>query len=114
MITRLKTGESHTFTGQLAITDERLGKRVNGMLTVASSERGTFMLEFQRILLTGDGSVRQGALMYDLTKTTGGKITKIQITFNDSDALPASVQLRNQQVKQFLLDRGTRLLVPAV
>lgn len=114
MITRLKTGESHTFTGQLAITDERVGERVNGMLTVVSSERGSFMLEFQRILLTGDGSVRQGTLMYDLTKTTGGKIAKIQITFNDSDALPASVQLRNQQVKQFLLDRGTRLLVPAV
>jgi hypothetical protein len=114
MITRLKTGESHTFMGQLAITAEQLGKRVNGMLTVVSSERGTFMLEFQRILLTGDGSVRQGALMYDLTKTTGGKIAMIQITFNDSDALPASVQLRNQQVKQFLLNRGTGLLVPAV
>jgi len=114
MITRLKTGESHTFMGQLAITDERIGKRINGMLTVVSSKRGTFMLEFQRILLTGDGSVRQGALMYDLTKTTGGKIAMIQITFNDSDALPASVMLRNQQVKQFLLNRGTGLLVPAV
>ena len=114
MITRLKTGESHTFMGQLAITAERLGKRIDGVLTVVSSKRGTFMLEFQRILLTGDGSVRQGVLMYDLTKTTGGKIATIQITFNDSDALPASVMLRNQQVKQFLLDRGTGLLVPAV
>ena len=114
MITRLKTGESHTFMGQLAITAERLGKRIDGVLTVVSSKRGTFMLEFQQILLTGDGSVRQGVLMYDLTKTTGGKIATIQITFNDSDALPASVMLRNQQVKQFLLDRGTGLLVPAV
>jgi len=114
MITRLKTGESHTFTGQLMIVDERIGKRINGMLTVVSSKRGTFTLEFQRILLTGDGSVRQGTLMYDLTKTMVGKIAMIEITFNDSDQLPVRVQLRTQQVKQFLLNRGTGLLVPAV
>ena len=114
MMTRLKTSESHTFNGQLAIVDERVGKRVSGTLTITSSKRGTFTLEFQRILLIGDGSARQGALIYDLTKTTKGKIRLIQITFNDSDQLPVSVQLRTQQVKQFLLNRGTRLLVPAV
>jgi hypothetical protein len=114
MITRVKNGESHTFDGQLGITSEQLGKRIAGTLTVMSSKHGTFSLQFQRILLTGDGSVRQGALIYDLTKTTAGKIAMIQITFNDGDEPPVNVQLRNEQVKQFLLNRGTGLLVPAV
>jgi hypothetical protein len=113
-ITHLKNGESHSFSGQLAIVNEQAGKRLNGTLTVASSKRGTFTIQFTRILLTGDGSVRQGDLVYDFSKTTFGKILRIRIAFDDGDELPATVQLRNQQVRQFILDRGTRILVPAV
>lgn len=113
-ITRIKTGESHTFSGQLGLTSEQLAKRLNGTLTVVSSKRGTYTLEFQRILLAADGSVRQGELIYDLSETTGGKIARVRITFNDSDELPVTILLRNKQVKQFLLDRGTRFLLPAI
>lgn len=113
-ITRVKTGKSLTFNGQLSIVDERLGTRINGTLAVDSSEHGSFSLEFTRILVIGDGSVRQGTLDYDLTKTTVGKIAHIHIVFDAGDQLQVTVQLRNQQVRTFLLDRDTRLLIPAV
>jgi hypothetical protein len=113
-ITRTKTGRSLTFDGQLGIADENQGTRINGTLAVASSEGAAFSLNFTRILLIGDGSVRQGTLDYDLTKTTVGKIARIQIVFDTSDELHVTVTLRNQQVRSFLLDRDTHLLLPAV
>ncbi len=113
-ITRLKTSESLTFNGQLTIANETQGTRVNGSLNVDSSKVGAFSLNFTRILITGDGSVRQGTLDYDLADTTVGKIAHIHIVFSDGDQLAVTVQLRNGQVHSFLLDRDTRLLVPAV
>jgi hypothetical protein len=113
-ITRLKTGTSLTFNGQLGIAAENQGTRINGTLNVESSENGAFTVEFTRILVIGDGSVRQGTLDYDFTKSTVGKIAKIHIVFDDGDQLQVTVQLRNQQVRTFLLDRDTRLLLPAV
>lgn len=113
-ITRVKTGKSLTFNGQLGVATEQNGKRIVGNLTVSSSERGTFTIQFQRILLAGDGSVIQGQLIYDLTKVTTGRIARIQITFGDLGDASVSVLLRNQQVRQFLLDPDTRLLIPAV
>jgi hypothetical protein len=113
-ITRAKAGKSITFNGQLDIANETLGTRINGTLDVDSSEHGSFSLTFTRILVTADGSVRQGTLDYDLTKSTVGKIAQIHIVFDDGDQLAVTVRLRNQQVHSFLLDRDTRLLVPAV
>lgn len=113
-ITRLKTEESHAFDGQLGVTAEQNGKRIVGTLNVVSSKRGSFTMQFQRILLAGDGSVIQGTLIYDLTQATGLKIARIQIVFGEGDDVLVTVLLRNQQVKQFLLDRDTRLLIPAV
>lgn len=112
-ITRVKTGKSLTFDGQLDLTDEQVGKRLDGTLTITSAERGTFALQFQRILLLGDGSVREGALVYDLANADGGNVARIQITFDEGDELPASVVLRNKQVRQFILDRSSRSLHPA-
>jgi hypothetical protein len=109
-ITRIKTGASLTFGGQLTVVDTQLGQRVNGTLTVTSSERGTFTLELQRILLVENGSVRDGSLIYDFTDADGGNILKILIEFDAGNELQVSVQLRNKQVKQFVLDRRTRLL----
>jgi hypothetical protein len=113
-VTRVKTGKSHTFNGQLGIADERLGTRINGTLNVESTEHGAFTIDFTRILVIGDGSVRQGTLDYDFTKSTVGKIARIHIVFDDSNQLAVTVTLRNKQVRSFLLDRDTRLLVPAV
>ena len=113
-ITRQKTNKSLTFNGQLTFASETQGTRINGTLDVDSSELGAFSLNFTRILITGDGSVRQGTLDYDLSKTTVGKIKEIHIVFTAGDQLAVSVQLRNGQVHSFLLDRDTRLLVPAV
>jgi hypothetical protein len=53
-------------------------------------------------------------LIYDLTKLTTGKIAAIQITFGELGDGSVRVLLRNQQVRQFLLDPDTRLLIPAV
>ncbi len=113
-ITRVKTGKSLTFNGQLGIANEQNGKRIAGTLNVTSSERGALTIQFVRILLAGDGSVIQGQLIYDLTKATSGRIDKIQITFGDLGDAAVSVLLRNKQVRQFLLDPDTRLLIPAV
>lgn len=113
-ITRVKTGKSLTFNGQLGVASEQNGKRLVGNLSVSSSERGSFTIQFQRILLAADGSVIQGQLTYDLTKVTGGKISAIQISFGDLGDGSVRVLLRNQQVRQFLLDPDTRLLIPAV
>ncbi|MCC6848152.1 MAG: hypothetical protein IT294_06580 [Deltaproteobacteria bacterium] len=114
-VTHAETGETHTIDGQLGVSDvQGTGKRIAGTLTVISSKRGSFTLLFQRILLAGDGSVRQGSLIYDLSKTTGGTIARIQIDFSDAALLPAVVTLRTQQVKQFLLDRNAGVLLPAV
>jgi hypothetical protein len=114
-LTRVKTGETHTIDGQLGVSDvPGVGKRFAGTLNVTSSKRGSFTIQFQRILLTGDGSVNQGALIYDLSKTTGGKIARIQIDFSDVDLVPAVIMLRTQQVRQFVLDRDSGLLLPAV
>jgi hypothetical protein len=110
MITRIATGKSHAITGQLGVTSTDTGKRITGKLTIESSERGTFTIEFQRILLLGDGSVRQGILIFDLTDASTPRIAGIQIMFGDSDAIPVTVQLRNKQVRQLILDRTTRLL----
>jgi hypothetical protein len=112
-ITRVKSGESHAISGQLGLASEREGKRISGKLTITSSERGTFTLQFERILLAGDGSVLQGRLIYDVSKTTGGKIAGILIDFSKA-GIPVTVQLRDQQVKQFFFDPDTHLLVPAV
>ncbi len=114
MITRKKTGEMHTVNGQLGVLSETQGKRLGGTLTIMSSKRGTFTLELQRVLVAADGSVRQGTVLYDLSKTTNGKIAEIQITLTDTGDFPVRILLRNQQVRQFLLDRDTRLLLPAV
>jgi hypothetical protein len=113
-ITRMKTGKSLTFNGQLGITSENAGKRLAGNLSITRSEGDSFTITFQRILLTGDGSVIQGQLIYDLTKLTTGKIAAIQITFGELGDGSVRVLLRNQQVRQFLLDPDTRLLIPAV
>ena len=113
-ITRVTTGESHTFNGQLSVGSEQAGKRLGGTLNVTSSKRGSYTLQFVRILLAGDGSVIQGELIYDLAKTTEGKIARIQITFVDGEDATVSILLRNKQVRQFLLDPDTRLLIPAV
>jgi hypothetical protein len=113
-ITRTKTGKSLTFNGQLGVTSENAGKRLAGNVSITRSEGGSFTVQFQRILLAGDGSVIQGQLIYDLTKATGGKIAAIQITFGDLGDASVRVLLRNQQVRQFLLDPDTRLLIPAV
>ncbi|MCC6767120.1 MAG: hypothetical protein IT293_20890 [Deltaproteobacteria bacterium] len=114
-VRRVKTGETHTIDGQLGVSDvPGVGKRIAGTLNADSSARGSFTILFQRILLAGDGSVRQGSLVYDLSKTTGGKIARVQIDFSDADLPPAVVTLRTQKVKQFLLDRNAGLLIPAV
>ena len=117
-ITRKKTGEMHTVNGTLAVTAETstqgTAKRLNGTLSITSSQRGSFTFQLQRVLLLGDGSVRQGTLLYDLSKTTGGKIAAISITLAATGDSPVNVPLRNQQVRKFLLDPDTHLLVPAV
>ncbi|MEO6029046.1 MAG: hypothetical protein ABIR79_19445 [Candidatus Binatia bacterium] len=114
-ITRIKTGKTLSFSGQLGLTVVPGGKRLVGTLTVTTESFGTFTIRFERILLAGDGSVRQGRLLYDLTKSESERIATIVITFDeDGDDLPVSVALRNKKVKQFLLNRGTRLLIPAV
>ncbi len=69
-ITKVANGKSLTINGQLAVTTSDVGKRIAGKLTVVSSERGTFTVEFQRILMIGDGSVREGLLIFDLTDAT--------------------------------------------
>jgi hypothetical protein len=112
-ITRVKSGESHTINGQLGVANEAEGKRIAGKLTITSSKRGTFTMQLERILLAGDGSVLQGRLIYDVSKTSGGKIAGILIDFNKT-GIPVTVALRDQQVKQFFFDPDTRLLVPAV
>jgi len=112
-ITRVATGKSLTFNGQLSVRKETLGARINGTLNVESSNAGAFSINFTRILLTGDGSVRQGTVEYDLSKTTVGKIARIVMAFT-ADEVEVTVTLRNQQVRSFLLDRDTRLLLPAV
>lgn len=110
--TRIKSGKSLTFSGQLGVLTGTEGKRLSGELTVVSSERGTFTMRFERILIVKDGTVRDGALIYDLTEADGGTIEAIRITFDESDELVVTVRRRNQQVKQFILDRATRLLRP--
>lgn len=110
--TRIKSGKSLAFSGQLGVLTGAEGKRVSGELTVVSSERGTFTMRFERILIVKDGTVRDGALIYDLTEADGGNLEAIRITFDESDELVVTVRRRNQQVKQFILDRDTRLLRP--
>ena len=114
-VTRIKTGKTLSFSGQLSLTVVTGGKRLVGTLTVTTESFGTFTIQFERILLAGDGSVRQGRLIYDLTKSDSEQIAGIVISFDeDGDDLPVGVALRNKKVKQFLLNRGTRLLLPAV
>lgn len=110
MITRIATGRSRTITGQLSVVNTDAGKRIDGKLTIDSSERGVFTIEFQRILIVADGSVRQGILFYDLTDASTPRVAAIQITFGESDDIPVTIQLRNKQVRQLILDRNTRLL----
>lgn len=116
--TRIKTGEMHTLNGTLSVTAETstqgTAKRLNGTLNVMSSKRGSFTLTFQRVLLLGDGSVRQGMVLYDLSKTTNGKIATVSITLTATGDFPVTILLRNQQVRRFTLGRDTLLLVPAV
>ncbi len=106
--TRIKSGKSLTFSGQLGITFTDQGSRLAGTLTVVSSERGTFTLRFERILRVGDGSVRDGALIYDLSEADGGEIETIRVTFDEGDELEVEVRRRNGQIKRFILDRATR------
>lgn len=112
-VKRVKTGEVHTINGQLGVVDNQGTKRIAGTLNVTSSKRGSFTIQLQRVVLAGDGSVIDGFVIYDLSKTTGGKIARIQLDFT-TDPATARVQLRNQEVKQFLLDSDTGLLLPAV
>ncbi len=108
-ITRIKTGRSLTYTGQLAVNTSDLGKRLSGSLTVESEERGSFTLRFTRVLIVS-GSPRDGSLLIDLADADGGTIDSILITFTVGNELDVRVQLRNGQVKQFTLDRRTRLV----
>lgn len=108
-ITKVATGKTLNISGQLGVTAATNGKRIVGKLTV-TRPNGGFTLDLERILLTGDGSVRQGVLTLDFSQTTEGKILGIRITFDDGDELPVTAQLRNQKVRQFLLLRATRLL----
>jgi hypothetical protein len=109
-IAKLGTDRSLAITGQLTVASTDAGKRLSGKLTIDSSKDGTFTIEFQRILLVGDGSVRQGMLIFDFTGASTPRIAAVQITFGDGDELPVAIRLRNSQVRQFLLDRPTRLL----
>lgn len=110
-ITRIKTGRSLTFSGQLAVTTSQAGRRVSGALKVESETRGSFELRFTRVLLVG-GSPRDGDLLIDLADADGGTIDSILITFVVGNELDVRVQLRNGQVKQFTLNRRTRLVRP--
>ena len=69
--------------------------------------------DLQTTAKAGDGSVVDGTVNYDLSKTTAGKIDRIQLDFTKDPPI-ARVQLRNGQVKQFELDPNTGLLLPAV
>jgi len=109
-ITRIKTGRSLTFSGQLALGDSDAGKRLSGTLKVESEARGSFTLRFTRVLIIANGSPRDGDLLIDLADADGGTIDSILIVFDAGNELAVRVQLRNQQVKQFILDRRTRLL----
>jgi len=110
-ITRIKTGRSLAFSGQLAVTSSQEGKRASGTLEVDSSARGSFTLRFTRVLLIG-GSPRDGDLLIDLADADGGTIDSILITFVVGSELDVRVQLRNGQVKPFTLNRRTRLVRP--
>ncbi len=114
MITHLKTGKSITHNGQLSVTFTNNGKLISGTLNNDSTARGMFSTEFQRILMAADGSVVQGILIYDLTNASTPKVAMIRIVFNATDQIPVTVTFRNGHVRQFILDRTSRLLVPAV
>jgi hypothetical protein len=105
-----RNGKTHGVSGQLGVTTSAEGRRISGKLTVDSSDRGTYTIEFQRILVIADGSVRQGLLVYDLSDASTPKIAGIRITFDESDDLAVTILLRNKQVRQLILDRNTRLL----
>jgi hypothetical protein len=107
-ITRIKSGKSRTFNGTIPIVSELDGKRLTGTLDVVSSAHGPSTLEFLRILVAADGSVRQGSLIFDLTNSTSPRIAMIRVDFSDADTLPVTVQLRSGEILQFMLDRGTR------
>jgi hypothetical protein len=109
-ITRIKTGKSLTYSGQLALGDSQDGKRLSGMLKVDSDDRGSFELRFTRVLIIANGSPRDGELVIDLADADGGSIETIQIIFDAGNELVVRVELRNGQVKQFILDRRTRLV----
>ncbi len=109
-ITKLASGRTLTITGQLGVQSAQAGQRVAGKLTIVSSERGTFTIEFQRILIVGDGSVRDGILIYDLTDASTPKVAGIRINFGEGDEIPVQVLLRNKQVRQLILDRNLRTL----
>lgn len=110
MITRIKTGNALTFSGQLALGDSQAGTRLSGTLTVDSSVHGSFTLRFTRVLIVADGSPRDGELLIDLADTNGGTIDSIQIVFGAGNELAVRVRLRNGQIKPFILDRSTRLV----
>jgi hypothetical protein len=109
-ITRIKTGKSLTYSGQLALGDSAAGKRLSGTLKVDSDERGSFTLRFTRVLIVANGSPRDGDMLIDLADVDGGTIESILIVFDTGNELAVRVQLRNGQVKQFILDRRTRLV----
>jgi hypothetical protein len=110
-ITRIKSGRSLTYSGQLAVTVAQAGRRASGKLEVDSETRGAFTLQLTRVLLVG-GSPRDGDLLIDLADADGGTIDSILITFVVGSELDVRVQLRNGQVKPFTLDRRTRLVRP--
>jgi hypothetical protein len=110
-ITRIKTGRALTFSGQLTIAISQEGRRLSGTLDVDSEARGSFIVRFTRVLIIG-GSPRDGGLLIDLGDADGGTIDSILITFATGNELEVRVQLRNGQVKQFILDRRTRLVRP--
>jgi hypothetical protein len=114
MITHLLTGKSITHNGQLTVTFADTGKIISGKLDNDSTARGMFSTEFERILIATDGSIVQGILIYDLTNATTPKVAMIRITFNATDEIPVTITFRNGQVRQFILDRTSRLLHPAV
>lgn len=110
MITHLVTGKSITHNGQLTITTTNNGKLISGTLMNDSTVRGMFTTEFQRILRVADGSIRAGVLIYDLTNASTPHVAMIHIMFNASDEIPVTIEFRNGQTRQFILDRTTRLL----
>ncbi len=108
----LATGATITATGTVALVRIADAFRFDGTVSVSTPELGAYALSLDGVLVGLDGSRRSGTLVFDLTGARIPDIVEVDLTYDGTSTLPATVVWPGGAAADFVYDVGADVLTP--